>query len=214
MKDELTARQGEVYEFLVDFWQTRGYPPSIREVAAHFDFRSTRAVVDHLSALERKGWIRRTPERSRAIEFPRFKQSRGAKVSAVRERLDVLEIPVVGRIAAGEPILAVENIVEEVALDRSWVRGQKPFLLQVAGDSMRDAAILDGDYVLIDGDSQAGDGDIVAAILDEDATVKRFRHRRGEVTLEPANPAYQPIPVRGDKNFQIVGKVVGVFRKL
>jgi repressor LexA len=213
MKDELTARQREVYEFLVDFWQTRGYPPSIREVASHFDFRSTRAVVDHLTALERKGWIRRTPERSRAIEFPRVKAGRSAKVGG-KERFDVFQVPLVGRIAAGEPILAVENIVEEVALDRSWVRGQRPFLLQVAGDSMRDAAILDGDFVLIDGESQAGDGDIVAAILDEDATIKRLRQRRGEVTLEPANPAYQPIPVRGDKHFQIVGKVVGVFRKL
>src|SRR6188768_2409204 len=161
MKDELTSRQREVYDFLVDFWQTRGYPPSIREVAANFGFRSTRAVVDHLGALERKGWIVRTRERSRAIEFPNARANKGA----VGDRLDVLEIPVVGRIAAGEPILAVENIVEEVALDRSWVRGPRPFLLRVAGDSMRDAGILDRDFVLIDGAPHADDGDIVAALL-------------------------------------------------
>jgi repressor LexA len=210
MKDELTSRQREVYDFLVDFWQTRGYPPSIREVAAHFGFRSTRAVVDHLGALERKGWIRRTRERSRAIEFPAVRSAR----SGVGQRLDVLEIPVVGRIAAGEPILAVENIVEEVALDRSWVRGPKPFLLQVTGDSMRDAGILDRDFVLIDGSPAADDGDIVAALIDEEATVKRLQRKRGEVWLEPANPAYHPIPVRQDRTFQIVGKVIGVFRKL
>jgi repressor LexA len=123
-------------------------------------------------------------------------------------------LPVVGRIAAGEPILAVENIVEEISLDRSFVRGQKPFLLRVAGDSMQDAGILDGDYVLVNGEERADDGDIVAAIIEDEATVKRFRSHRGEVTLEPANPAYSPIPVRSDRSFQLVGKVVGVFRKL
>jgi repressor LexA len=209
--NELTSRQREVYDFLVDFWQTRGYPPSIREVASNFGFRSTRAVVDHLGALERKGWIRRTRERSRAIEFP---EVRAAARAALGDRLDVIEIPVVGRIAAGEPILAVENIVEEVALDRSWVRGPKPFLLRVTGDSMRDAGILDRDFVLVDGSPRADDGDIVAALVDDEATVKRLQHRRGEVWLEPANPAFQPISVREDRTFQIVGKVIGVFRKL
>jgi repressor LexA len=209
MKDELTDRQREVYDFLVGFWQTRGYPPSIREVATHFSFRSTRAVVDHLGALERKGWIVRTRERSRAIEFPMLRRA-----DRMRHDDQVIVLPVVGRIAAGEPILAVENIVEEISLDRSFVRGQKPFLLRVAGDSMRDAGILDGDYVLVNGEERADDGDIVAALIDEEATVKRFRSRRGEVTLEPANPAYSPIPVRSDRSFQLVGKVVGVFRKL
>lgn len=206
MKEDLTDRQREVYDFLVSFWRTRGYPPSIREVASHFEFKSTRAVVDHLGALERKGWIIRTRERSRAIEFPHIRQSsRG---------LDAVSLPVVGRIAAGEPILAVENVIEEVTLDRSWVRGRKPFLLRVVGDSMRDAGILDGDYVLVNGEERADDGDIVVALLEDEATVKRLRTRRGEITLEPANPAYSPIPVREDRTFQLVGKVVGVFRKL
>lgn len=209
MKDELTDRQREVYDFLVGFWQTRGYPPSIREVATHFSFRSTRAVVDHLGAIERKGWIIRTRERSRAIEFPMVRRA-----DRMRDSDQVIVLPVVGRIAAGEPILAVENIVEEISLDRSFVRGEKPFLLRVAGDSMRDAAILDGDYVLVNGEERADDGDIVAAIIEDEATVKRLRSRRGEVTLEPANPAYSPIPVRSDRSFQLVGKVVGVFRKL
>lgn len=209
MKDELTDRQREVYDFLLGFWQTRGYPPSIREVATHFSFRSTRAVVDHLGALERKGWIVRTRERSRAIEFPMARRPDGMRVDD-----QVVVLPVVGRIAAGEPILAVENIVEELSLDRSFVRGEKPFLLKVAGDSMRDAGILNGDYVLVNGEEHADDGDIVAAIIEEEATVKRLRTRRGEVTLEPANPAYSPIPVSSDRSFQLVGKVVGVFRKL
>jgi repressor LexA len=203
MKDELTDRQREVYDFLVGFWQTRGYPPSIREVATHFGFRSTRAVVDHLGALERKGWIVRTRERSRAIEFPKVRRA-----NLVRDTDQVVILPVVGRIAAGE------NIVEEISLDRAFVRGEKPFLLRVTGDSMRDAAILDGDYVLVNGEERADDGDIVAAIIEDEATVKRFRSRRGEVTLEPANPAYSPIPVPSDRSFQLVGKVVGVFRKL
>lgn len=206
MKEELTDRQREVYDFLLSFWRTKGYPPSIREVAGHFGFKSTRAVVDHLGALERKGWIIRTRERSRAIEFPHARhQSRIA---------DAVELPVVGKIAAGEPILAVENIVEEIVLDRSWVKGRKPFLLRVVGDSMRDAGILDGDYVLVNGEDRADDGDIVVALIEEEATVKRLRTRRGQVVLEPANPAYAPIQVRSDRAFQIVGKVIGVFRKL
>jgi repressor LexA len=212
MREDLTDRQREVYDFLVGFWQSRGYPPSIREVASHFGFRSTRAVVDHLGALERKGWIVRTRERSRAIEFPLARMSGGN--AAVRESDQVMVLPVVGRIAAGEPILAVENIVDEISLDRSWVRGQRPFLLKVVGDSMRDAGILDGDYVLVNGEDRADDGDIVAAIIEDEATVKRLRRNRGEVLLEPANPAYSPIPVRSDRSFQLVGKVIGVFRKL
>jgi repressor LexA len=210
MKDKLTDRQREVYDFLLSFWQAHGYPPSIREVAAHFGFKSTRAVVDHLGALERKGWINRTRERSRAIEFPLARhESLESRVSE-----NVVELPVVGRIAAGEPILAVENIVEEISIDRSWVRGKKPFLLRVVGDSMRDAGILDKDYVLVNGEQRADDGDIIAAILEDEATVKRFRSRRGEIVLEPANPAYEPIPVRKDRAFQVVGKVIGVFRRL
>lgn len=206
MKDQLTDRQREVYDFLLSFWRARGYPPSIREVAGHFGFKSTRAVVDHLGALERKGWIERTRERSRAIEFPLVRQT--------SKTIDAVHLPVVGRIAAGEPILAVENVIEEIALDRSWVKGKKPFLLRVTGDSMRDAGILDGDYVLVNGDDKAEDGDIVAALLEDDATVKRLRARKGEVVLEPANPAYSPIPVRRDRAFQVLGKVSGVFRKL
>lgn len=210
MKDQLTDRQREVYEFLVGFWQTRGYPPSIREVASHFGFKSTRAVVDHLGALERKGWINRTRERSRAIEFPLVH----ATGPGFKELPQVVELPIVGRIAAGEPILAVENIVGELAVDRSWVKGRKPFLLQVVGDSMRDAGIFDKDYVLVNGETRADEGDIVAAIVDDEATVKRLRTRRGELVLEPANPAYEPIPVPKDRSFQIVGKVIGVFRKI
>jgi repressor LexA len=206
MKDELTDRQREVYDFLLNFWRTRGYPPSIREVAGHFGFRSTRAVVDHFGALERKGWIVRTRERSRAIEFPLSRQQ--ARLA------DAVPLPVVGKIAAGEPILAVENIVEEVALDRSWVKGKRPFLLRVTGDSMCEAGILDGDYVLVNGDGRGDDGDIVVALIEEDATVKRLRTRRGQVVLEPANPAYTPIQVRPDRAFEVVGKVIGVFRKM
>lgn len=206
MKDQLTDRQREVYDFLLNFWRARGYPPSIREVASNFGFKSTRAVVDHLGALERKGWIERTRERSRAIEFPLVRQ--------MSKMADAVNLPVVGRIAAGEPILAVENIVEEVVLDRSWVKGKQPYLLRVVGDSMRDAGILDGDYVLVNSEAKAEDGDIVAALIEDDATVKRLRARKGEVVLEPANPAYAPIPVRRDRSFQVLGKVAGVFRKL
>jgi repressor LexA len=205
MKRELTDRQREVYDFLLSFWRERGYPPAIREVASHFGFRSTRAVVDHLNALERKGWIKRGRERSRAIEFPRAQPSRS---------FDVVELPVVGRIAAGEPILAVENVVEQVALDRSWVRGQSPFLLKVDGDSMRDAGILDGDYVLVSSQDSADDSDVVVALLEDEATVKRLRKSAGAVVLEPANPAYAPISVPADREFRVVGKVVGLYRKM
>ncbi len=205
MKREPTERQREVYDFLLTFWRTNGYPPAIREVAAHFGFRSTRAVVDHLNALERKGWIIRGRERSRAIEFPR---------EPLPGALDVVELPVVGRIAAGEPMLAVENVVEQVAVDRTWVRGRTPFLLRVEGDSMRDAGIFDGDFVMVSRQDTADDRDVVVALLDDEATVKRLRNRGESVVLEPANPAYTPIPVSGDRDFRVIGKVVGLYRKM
>jgi repressor LexA len=205
MKRELTDRQRQVYEFLLSFWRTNGFPPSIREVAGHFGFRSTRAVVDHLNALERKGWINRGRERSRAIEFPR-ERGPGA--------VDVVELPVVGKIAAGEPILAVENVIEQVAVDRSWVRGQTPFLLKVEGDSMQDAGIFDGDYVLVSRQDNADDNDVVVALVDDEATVKRLRRGGSSVVLEPANAAYEPIQVPADRDFRVVGKVVGLYRKM
>jgi repressor LexA len=205
MKQDLTERQREVYDFLLAFWRSNGYPPAIREVAAHFGFRSTRAVVDHLNALERKGWIVRGRERSRAIEFPR---------ETMAPTADVVELPVVGRIAAGEPILAVENVVDQVAMDRSWVRGKTPFLLRVVGDSMKDAGIYEDDYVLVSRQDVAEDGEIVVALLEDDATVKRLRKRGGEVSLEPANDAYEPIQVTPDQRFSLVGRVVGLFRKM
>ncbi|MGD8397134.1 MAG: transcriptional repressor LexA [Candidatus Eiseniibacteriota bacterium] len=205
MKRELTERQQEVYDFLLSFWHENGFPPAIREVAAHFGFRSTRAVVDHLNALERKGWIIRGRERSRAIEFPR---------EPLPGAVDVVELPLVGRIAAGEPILAVENVVDQVAVDRSWVRGETPFLLQVVGDSMRDAGILEGDLVLVSRQSTADDQDVVVALIEDEATVKRLRKRGQSIVLEPANPAYQPIEVRHGPDFRLVGKVVGLYRKM
>ncbi len=205
MKTELTERQREVYEYLLTFWRSNGFPPSIREVAHHFGFKSTRAVVDHLTALERKGFIIRGRERSRAIEFP-HEANPGA--------MNVIELPVVGKIAAGEPILAVENVVERVAVDRSWVRGKTPFLLQVVGDSMKDAGILEDDYVVVSKENDAQSGDVVVALLDDEATVKTFRRDGRKMALLPQNRAYRPIPIDGNRDFQIIGKVVGVYRRL
>jgi repressor LexA len=189
----------------VEYVEERGYPPAIRDITRHFGFRSPKAAVDHLAALERKGYIKRAPELSRAIEIPARSARRGR----------TFEAPLVGRIAAGEPLLAVENVEDTLTLDTALFQGEGTFLLRVVGDSMIEAHIAEGDYLVVNPQETAAPGDIVVALVGDEATVKRFFPEGGRVRLQPENPRYRPILVDSDsETFRIVGKVVGLVRRV
>jgi repressor LexA len=206
---ELTARQREVLEFVRTFSERHGVPPAVRETAERFRF-TARAAFDHLRALERKGMLERRVTGKRASRALVLADRRGRR--PVRE-----EIPLLGRIAAGAPIFAAENREESIPLRPDWLaaQGQEVFALRVRGDSMIEAHIMDGDLVLVRKQDSASPGDIVAALLDGEATVKRFAREGRALVLEPAHPTMKPIvvePGRGD--VRILGKVVGLLRSL
>jgi repressor LexA len=206
MKNELTERQKEVFEFLKDFLRERGFPPTLREIASHFGLRGPKAPQKTLNILERKGYIRKMPGGSRAIEilsYPQFSLTH------------ILSVPIVGRVRAGEPLLAIENIEGYINLDRSLVSSGDVFLLRVQGDSMIEAHIQDGDFALVKPQPNAENGEIVVALIEDEATIKRIFKKRDLIRLEPANPKMEPIVVKkGEKKITIVGKVVGIFRKI
>jgi len=200
---ELTKRQRDVLDFITEMIQKKGYPPTIREIGHMFKISSTNGVRAILSALTQKGYIRRKPLVSRGIEL--LTQS-GASFMA---------IPLLGRIAAGLPILAVENIEGSIAVDRSFLSGGDIFSLKVVGDSMKDSGIFDGDYVLAKMQPTAERGDVVVAVIGEEATVKRYLPEKNRIRLEPANPVFEPIVVdKKSPEFRIAGKVIGLLRKM
>jgi len=205
-KKELTPTQERVFSFLQDYLGEKGFPPTLREIASHFGLKGPKAPQKTLNILARKGYIRKIPGGSRTIEILRS--------PAVR-LTQILPIPIIGRVQAGEPILAVENIEGYINLDRSLVSSEDVFLLRVQGDSMIDAHIQDGDFALVKPQPTAENGEIVVALIEDEATIKRIFQKRDLIRLEPANPRMEPIIVKkGGKKVTIVGKVVGIFRKL
>ena len=204
--DELTARQQRVLEVIRDWVERFGYPPSVREIGEAVGLTSTSSVAHQLRALERKGYLRRDPNRPRAVGV--------LPADVDTEELNrprPAYVPVVGRIAAGGPILAEQAIEDVFPLPREIVGEGSLFLLKVVGDSMVDAAITDGDWVVVRQQPTAENGDIVAAMIEGEATVKTFKLRDGHVWLMPHNAAYEPIP--GDEA-TVLGKVVAVLRRL
>jgi repressor LexA len=214
----LTRRQQAILDVIRDSVQRRGYPPSIREICEAAGLASTSSVAHQLTMLERKGFLRRDPNRPRAVDI---RSSTSERPKAMRRGIAVTDdaprgaapvfVPVVGRIAAGGPILAEQMIEDVFPLPKALVGDGSLFLLRVVGDSMVDAAISDGDWVVVRQQPTAENGSIVAAMIDGEATVKTFRRRDGHVWLLPHNPAYAPIP--GD-DATILGRVVTVLRKL
>lgn len=200
----LTNRQKEILVFLREFLAERGYPPSLREICARFGISGPQNAAKHLHALEKKGFIRRRAGSSRAIELV-------GGGDAVRGGVAV---PVAGRVRAGAPGLAVEDVTGHVLLDKSFFRCSGAFILRVEGESMTGAGINDGDLVVVRPQKEAASGDIVVALIDDEATVKTFLRSEDEVLLMPENPAMQPIRIAGDRGFSIVGKVVSVIRRL
>lgn len=203
MLPELTARQKRIYDFVAGAIRDNGYAPSIPEIGKRFKIASTRGVFDHLKALESKGYIKRIGKRAIEIVSPTGR-------SGLPE---ATEIPVLGRIRAGAPVLAEENIEGFLAVANEIARGKETFALKVKGDSMIDDGIFDGDYVIIRRQETADNGDIVCALIENEATLKRFHQKGSVVVLKPANKNYAPITVSKGE-FRILGKASGVIRKL
>ncbi|MEU9046402.1 transcriptional repressor LexA [Kitasatospora sp. NPDC048343] len=206
----LTERQRRVIEVIRDSVQRRGYPPSMREIGQAVGLSSTSSVAHQLMALERKGFLRRDPHRPRAYEVRGVEVAR-PNTAETAGRPSTSYVPLVGRIAAGGPILAEQTVEDVFPLPRQLVGEGELFALTVRGDSMIEAAICDGDWVTVRRQPVAENGDIVAAMIDGEATVKRLKREDGRIWLMPHNPAYEPI--NGD-NATILGKVVAVLRRL
>jgi repressor LexA len=209
----LTARQRAILAMIRQSVEERGYPPSVREIGEVVGLTSPSSVSYQLTTLEKQGFLRRDPNRPRALVVADLGEISAAVASEspMMLRPDAVDIPLVGRIAAGGPILAEESVEAVYPLPRELVGEGQLFMLKVVGDSMVDAAICDGDWVVVRQQPNAENGDIVAALLDDEATVKTFKRRDGHVWLMPHNPAYAPI--LGD-DARIMGKVVTVLRKL
>lgn len=209
----LTDRQKQVLEFIHESIQFRGYPPTFREIGQKMGIRSTNGVNDHLKALERKGYLHRDDLKSRALRPLKMNQG---PLGEPKEDTSNILIPVVGRCAAGTPMLAAENIEETIRVDRFFVGAHREvFALRVQGDSMIEAGILNGDYVFIKKQPTAQSGDIVVAMINDEATIKYFYPELDRVVLKPANRNLQPIVVPRNefKPISVLGTVVGVYRK-
>ena len=210
----LTERQRTILEVIRASVTTRGYPPSIREIGDAVGLTSTSSVAHQLRTLERKGFLRRDPNRPRAVDVRGVDDAATPVVTDVHGSDALPEptfVPVLGRIAAGGPILAEEAVEDVFPLPRELVGEGSLFLLKVVGESMVDAAICDGDWVVVRQQNVADNGDIVAAMIDGEATVKTFKRTGGQVWLMPHNPAFDPIP---GNDAVVLGKVVTVIRKV
>ncbi|UCE17816.1 MAG: transcriptional repressor LexA [Gemmatimonadota bacterium] len=203
MKQLLTERQKAVLEYVSRCIREQGYQPTMREIGDHFGIRSTHGVHRHLDALERKGYLRREGGRSRAIRL------------VDHPLIRTLELPIVGRVAAGEPNLALEDIEGTISLDRQWVNGDDCFLLRVKGDSMIGAGIRPGDLVVVRPQPMVENGQIAVVLIEGEATVKRFYREQGRVRLEPENPDMEPTILScRTESVSVIGKVIGLYREM
>jgi repressor LexA len=210
---ELTGRQQEIWDYLVEYLEGHGYPPTVREIGGAVGLASPSTVHAHLANLERAGLLRRDPTKPRALELVGLRRE---APPAPEPAAEVRRLPLVGQIAAGGPLLADQNIEDYVGVPEPLSRGGEEFLLRVRGDSMIGAGILDGDFVVVHRQQDARNGDIVVALAGDDetvdeATVKRFFRENGRIRLQPENEALEPIFA---DYVQILGKVVGVFRSV
>ena len=201
---KISKKQAEILEYMKNEILNRGFPPSVREICEAVNLRSTSSVHSHLETLERNGYIRRDPTKPRAIEII------DDNFNLVRR--EVVNVPIVGRVAAGQPILAVENVENYFPIPAEFMPNAQTFMLTVKGESMINAGIFDGDQILVQQQNTAENGDMVVALLDDSATVKTFYKEKGYYRLQPENDTMEPIIVRDD--LQILGKVIGVFRFL
>ncbi|NLB64483.1 MAG: transcriptional repressor LexA [Fibrobacter sp.] len=209
-KEALTPRQNEIYSFILERSQNSLPPPTVREIGEHFDISSTNGVRSILSALIKKGYIKRSPRISRGIKIVKDPDN-----ESIAKDSETVEVPIVGRVAAGTPLLAVQNLEGTVTVDRDFLLRQKNvFALRVKGDSMINAGILDGDLIFAREQPSAEYGEIVVARIDDEATVKYYKPNSDSVELHSANPIYTPIIVKPPRDFSIMGRLIGVMRQV
>ncbi|HHX25625.1 MAG TPA: transcriptional repressor LexA [Firmicutes bacterium] len=199
----ISRRQEQILDYIKAETETQGYPPSVREIGRAVGLKSTSTVHGHLAQLERKGYIRRDSSKPRAIEV--------LPAAGILPRSASVTVPLVGRVTAGLPVLAVENIEDYFPLPKDFGEQGTLFMLRVTGDSMIEAGILDGDYVIVRQQENAENGEIVVALLEDEATVKRFFKEKGKLRLQPENRFMDPIIV---EDASILGKVIGVVRRI
>lgn len=210
-RKELTDRQAEIYEYIRKYSKENRMPPTVREIGNHFEISSTNGVRSILAALIKKGYISRSPRLSRGIEIIGSNDDENKELAPS----NTIEIPIVGRVAAGTPILAVQNLEGTVTIDRDFLACRTDvFALRVKGDSMINAGIFDGDLIFARQQKSAERGEIVVAQIDNEATVKYYQPLSDHIELRPANPKYRPIIVKSNKDFSIAGRVIGVMRKV
>ena len=201
---KITKKQQEILDYIKDEILKKGYPPAVREICEAVSLKSTSSVHSHLETLEKNGYIRRDPTKPRAIEI--------CDDNFQMVRTEMVSIPVVGRVAAGEPILAEENVESYFPVPADVVPSGESFILKVKGDSMINVGIYSGDQIFVHSCNTANNGDTVVALIDDSATVKTYYKENGHIRLQPENDYMEPIIVDNMDNFQILGKVFGVFR--
>lgn len=213
---EISKRQQQAYDYICAFTATHGYPPSVREIGNAIGLSSPSTVHSHLHKLEKAGYIKRDPNKPRTIEItgPGSESlHQGAPIAKVQQDVDknTITLPLVGRVAAGSPILAEQNVEEVMTLPTSVVGDQNSFILRVRGESMINAGIFDGDYIVVREQSDAHNGEIVVALIDDSATVKTFYREKDRIRLQPENDTMEPIYA---VNPTILGRVTGLFRSM
>ena len=202
----ITPKQKEILEYIKDQILTRGFPPAVREICEAVNLKSTSSVHSHLETLEKNGYIRRDPTKPRAIEIldDNFNLT----------RREMVNIPIIGCVAAGEPLLAEQNIEDYFPIPVEYMPNKQTFMLKVKGESMINAGIFDGDFILVEETPAASDNDIIVALLEDSVTVKRFYKEEDHIRLQPENDTMDPIIIPQGAPISIVGKVIGLYRVL
>ena len=201
---KISKKQSEILEYMKNEILNRGFPPSVREICEAVNLKSTSSVHSHLETLEKNGYIRRDPTKPRAIEIV------DDNFNLVRR--ETVNVPFIGKVAAGEPLLAVQNVEGYFPIPSEYMPNKQTFMLVVQGDSMINAGIFSGDYVVVEKQENAENGDKVVALVEDSATIKTFYKEKDHIRLQPENDFMDPIVISPDQQFQVLGKVIGVFR--
>ncbi len=210
-KRELNKKEQAILKFIGKSIDEEGYPPSVREIGKAVGLKSTATVHGYLEKLEQKGFIKKVSQKGRTLRIVKDEEISVNKTKDVYTGKEMVEVPVLGKITAGLPILAVENVSDTFPIPIDFVGNNESFMLIVKGESMIEAGILDGDYILVKRQNVANNGEIVVALIDDEATVKTFYKEKNYIRLQPENPTMEPIIV---PTCEILGKVAGVFRKM
>ena len=201
---KISEKQSEILEYMKNEILNRGFPPSVREICEAVSLKSTSSVHSHLETLEKNGYIRRDPTKPRAIEIV------DDNFNLVRR--ETVNVPIIGKVAAGEPLLAVQNVEGYFPIPSEYMPNKQTFMLVVQGDSMVNAGIFSGDYVVVEKQENAENGDKIVALVEDSATIKTFYKEKDHIRLQPENDYMDPIVIHPEQQFQVLGKVIGVFR--